>query len=808
MIESTKKRWRTAGRIGGAAVVAATLIALQNRAQGQSEFQIEEATIDGIHAAIQAGQTTCRAVVQAYVDRARTYNGVASQLVTESGSPIPQAPGTMRAGAPLAFPTATIKASTILPDLHRYQGPPLEFGRMQATASDPSVSQQYGMIVGVPNAGQVNAIGTFNLRGERSVTCKGDFDRAPSAGPLPPGAPAVCEEFRKLPDALERAAELDAQYGRNPDLETLPMYCVPFSFKDPFDTKDMRSTGGADARYDMDAPARDHQLVEQLRNKGAIIYAKSVLTEYNGRAGDPGGRHAPASVLPSTLGYQRSTWAGNPSNPYDTTRAASLGSSSGSAVSVSTNLVMCGLCEETRASCRGPANHNAVALILPHKALIGFDGGAIGSDIYADRTGIHCRNITDAAKVLDALKDPLMGYYDPRDVFTTVPRSSVLGRPYATTAATPGSDGILEGMRIGIVRESMLTAPGDGGRITEPIVTAAAKEMKDILGARLGATLVESSHDLWADDPAIENMTTSYTKALTRLVPVFFPDILYRLTPQGEPLFTEFAAAIKPTEFEPGKTFGSGTMTPIDYMVGLAEGTIAPPANFDIRTIQQQAGSNAFRFHFVQYATRRAADWAAKGFTETLIDFPTLNARSTFWGDDQRAAFKNWEETDDIRNPLGQRQGIDERFLLRELLRRADMMVMIENDLDLVVRLHTPLPPGRIGMPAPEGTANNESAFGPNAGLTEVLIPAGYVQTVYDASFALSRDRMRYIAVNHEAPTPVPAPGLPFSLVFRAEPGREDVILKVASAYEAASKRRVPPPSFPPLTAARRTNNH
>ena len=30
-------------------------------------------------------------------------------------------------------------------------------------------------------------------------------------------------------------------------------------------------------------------------------------------------------VLPSTLGYQRSSWAGNPSNPYDTTRAASLG---------------------------------------------------------------------------------------------------------------------------------------------------------------------------------------------------------------------------------------------------------------------------------------------------------------------------------------------------------------------------------------------------------------------------------------------------------------------------------------------------
>ena len=290
----------------------------------------------------------------------------------------------------LKFPTQTVKASTILPDLDKYKGPPLEFGRMEATASDPDVQQQFGMIVGIPNAGQLNALGTLNIRGERSVTCRGDFDRHPSHGPLPPGAPPVCEFFRQQPDALERAAELDEAYGRNPDLDKMPMYGVVFSFKDPFDTKDMRSTGGGDARYDIDFPARDHVLVEQLRNKGAIIFAKAVNTEYNGRAGDPGGRNKPDKVLPSTLGYQRSTWAGNPSNPYDTTRAASLGSSSGSGVSVSANLVMASLGEETRASCRGPSNHNAVALILPHKAMLGFDGGAIGADIYCDRAGIHC----------------------------------------------------------------------------------------------------------------------------------------------------------------------------------------------------------------------------------------------------------------------------------------------------------------------------------------------------------------------------------------------------------------------------------
>jgi amidase len=767
---------------------------------GDQPFRVDEATIEELHAAIRAGRTTCVEVVQQYIDRARAFNGVASVLVTEDGGPVPATKGAVRAMAPLGFPTETVKASTILPDLHKYQGPALEYGRMEATASDPGVMQQYGMIVGKPDAGQLNALATLNIRGERSVTCRGDFDRHPSAGPLPPGAPPVCEIFRRLPDALERAAELDATYGRNPDLEKMPMYGVVFSFKDPFDTKDMRTTAGGDARYDIDFPARDHVLVEQLRNKGAIIFAKAVNTEYNGRAGNPGGHHTPDKALPSTLGYQRSSWGGNPANPYDTTRSASLGSSSGSGVSVSANLVMASLGEETRASCRGPANHNAVALILPHKSMLGFNGGAIGADIYCDRSGILCRTIGDCARVLDALKDEVEGYYDPRDHYTTVPRSSVLSTPYASHAKMPGTPSALAAMRIGIVRESMVHVPGS--RTEEPIVVAAAREIKTILGGRLGATLVESSDPLWKRDPDVEAMKTDFRRALARLVPLIMPDVLFRLGRDGRPLFKEFAAAIVPTEFAPGKIFGTGTMQPIDYCVALAEGRIAPPANLDIATVQDQELAMAFRFHVPQYLSRRAEDWKARGFTETLTDFVALNKRSKFWGDDGRAAFRNWEEVTDPRNPLGGRQGVNERIMLRELLRRVDMMVLLENRLDALVRVHTPFPPGKIGgayQPGLPGNLRPETMYGPNAGLTEVLIPAGYVTTVYDPVFALSPDGKRYMTIPSDTPTTIPAPGLPFSLVFRAEPGREDVLLKIASAYEAASKRRIPPPAFGPL---------
>ena len=764
------------------------------------KFELVEASIDDLHEAVREGRTTLVQVVKQYITRVQAYNGVSSMLVTEDGMPVPKAQGVVRAGTPLKFPTETIKAAEILPDLDKYKGPPLEFGRMEATASKPDVQQQFGMITDIPKAGQVNALSTLNIRGERSVTCWGDYDRHPDDGPLPEGAPPVCEMFRRFPDALERAAELDSEYGTDPDLDAMPMYGVVFSFKDPFDTKDMRSTGGADAAYDIDFPARDHVLVEQLRNKGAIIFAKAVNTEYNGRAGDPGGRHTPDKVLPSTLGYQRATWGGNPSNPYDTTRSASLGSSSGSALSVSANLVMASLGEETRASCRGPSNHNAVSLILPHKAMLGFNGGAIGADIYCDRAGIHARLLADCAKILDALKDPEAGYYDPRDPYTTVPRSSVLDTPYASHVVLDGAAGALKDVRLGVVRESMVYPKGS---LTEkPIVDLVTVEIKQMLGVHLGSALVESGDPLWTPDPELEQMKTDFRHALARLLPVFMPDILFRLGLDGTPLFKEFAAAIRPTEFLLGKVFGDGDMDPIDYCVALAEGKIEGPSNLDIATIQQQELAKTFRFHISQYLMRRAEDWRAAGFHEALDNWEQLNIRSKFWGDDQCAAFKNWEETTDPRNPLDGRQGVNERIMLRELLRRVDMMVLVENGLDAFVRLHTPWPPGIIGGPHQYNILHNlrpESLYGPNAGLTEMLVPAGYVTTAFDPVFKLNDDGTKYISAPSTTPTELAPPGLPFSLVFRSEPGTEDKLLRIASTYEAASRRRIPPPDFGPL---------
>src|SRR5688572_22608047 len=104
------------------AVVATLGIVLVHLSGPAFAFQVEEASIQGIQAAIQSGKTTCKQVVQAYIDRAKAYNGVCTALVTKDGMPVQSKPGTIRAGSPLKFTPATVPISKILPDFDKYKG--------------------------------------------------------------------------------------------------------------------------------------------------------------------------------------------------------------------------------------------------------------------------------------------------------------------------------------------------------------------------------------------------------------------------------------------------------------------------------------------------------------------------------------------------------------------------------------------------------------------------------------------------------------------------------------------------------------
>ena len=67
----------------------------------------------------------------------------------------------------------------------------------------------------------------------------------------------------------------------------------------------------------------------------------------------------------------------------------------------------------------------------------------------------------------------------------------------------------------------------------------------------------------------------------------------------------------------------------------------------------------------------------------------------------------------------------------RELLNRVIVKVMQENKLDILIQLHSALPPGKIGGPSEPNLNDRAISYplGPNAGITEILIPAGYVKS-------------------------------------------------------------------------------
>ncbi|WP_411887462.1 amidase family protein [Hydrocarboniphaga effusa] len=727
-------------------------------------FDIEESTIDGLHKAIRSGETSCYAATLAYIERARAYNGVCTALVTADGASIADASGTLRARSKLVFPTQTVKAASILPDLDRFKGK-VEYGHMQATLSEPGAQQQYGMVVGIPGSNQVSALSTLNLRGERSTSCAAECDTTPSSGALPASCPRACESLRAQPDALETARSLDARYGRKPDLAKMPMYCVSFSFKDVYDTRDMRSTGGADVAYAMDVPRADSTVVSELRSKGAIILAKANLAEYNGGAGDPGG-DAKAATKSYGAGA-RSTWGGTSCNPFDPTRETG-GSSAGSAASVGANLVACSICEETGGSCRQPAWRNGVTGLVTTKGLIGY-GGAIGADPYLDRAGINCRSVRDTAQVLDALKSPHRGYFDPRDIYSALPSGTASDTPYADATKPSKKAKPLAGMRIGIVREYMVKHSANDAAISD----ALNDEIKRVLGDELGATLVESYDPKYPDDPKIPNMPYNFQHALAEVLPPLMPELLAKKDKQGKPLFSL-----------PGYD-----LTSRDYMVKAAEGRAPWPENLNLRSINDSDSSYAFSYHFAQYLMRRADD--------RVIDWASLNANASYYAETRKAAMKNWENKIDIVS-LGNTQDIK----MREVGRLAVLKVLRQNDIMVFVNPTTTVPAARIGyasQPAVNSRPVGRFPTSANLGIPEITVPAGFNSTVYEPSFALKADSSDYESVANETQASTSAQPMPIGLSFWAGPGDEAVILKVAAAYENATQHRKAPPLLPKL---------
>ena len=305
-----------------------------------------------------------------------------------------------------------------------------------------------GPITTIPNAGQLNALSTLNLRPAARKTWGFDDRKARSMTDH-------MDDARNMPDALEVAAAQDRQFKQTGRLVG-PLHGVVMAIKDQYDTFDMRTTSGADAQYANDRPPDDATFVKRLRDAGAIILAKSNLAEY---ATDGG----------------RSAFGGTFCNPYDTERVPGM-SSAGSATSVAANLVTCAIAEETVVSIRWPAAVNNIVGLAPTQELVSRDG-MMGAGLNT-RTGPVCRTVQDAAKVLDVIAG-----YDPKDELTVFSVGRKPSRPYASFAVA----GRLEGVRIGVMREYMskkLFAKADEESID--LIERAIGDLR-----KLGATIVD-----------------------------------------------------------------------------------------------------------------------------------------------------------------------------------------------------------------------------------------------------------------------------------------------------------------------------
>jgi Asp-tRNA(Asn)/Glu-tRNA(Gln) amidotransferase A subunit family amidase len=85
-------------------------------------------------------------------------------------------------------------------------------------------------------------------------------------------------------------------------------------------------------------------------------------------------------------------------------------------------------------------------------------------------------------------------------------------------------------------------------------------------------------------------------------------------------------------------------------------------------------------------------------------------------------------------------------------------------------------------------------------GAPEIQIPAGFNEIVYEPKFVLSADKTGYEEVAGDVPSKLRHP-MPISLTVWGAPGDEPTLIKVASAYEAATHHRKAPPMFPALAA-------
>ena len=301
------------------------------------------------------------------------------------------------------------------------------------------------------------------------------------------------------PNALKEADERDRERAQG--RVRGPLHGIPIALKDNVLTHDIVTTGGALA-FEGYMPPYDATLVKNLRDAGAIIIAKTGLSELaNWVAGAP-------TPMPGNYNAVR----GFGFNPYDPRKDPREGSNDGrpvlqtggssSGVGTAANFWAGNVGSETSGSILSPSNQTMLAAVKPTVGRIS-RYGVIPITADQDTAGPMAKTVTDAAILLGALESPAP---DPNDAATRL-CTPPPGRDYTKFLKADG----LKGARIGIPRAMFyeraklpqrMGGPepgagggrggrGGGGDPLTPEQAAAMTEAIEILKAQ-GAIIVDS----------------------------------------------------------------------------------------------------------------------------------------------------------------------------------------------------------------------------------------------------------------------------------------------------------------------------
>ena len=609
-----------------------------------------------------------------------------------------------------------------------------------------------GKVKVIPHAKGINALCTLNLRPATRKQWGFDDHHARSMTDLVDNDP-------NMPDALETAAKLDAEFAKTGKLVG-PLHGVVIGVKDQYDTFDLRTTSGADAPYANDRPPHDSTFVQRLRDAGAIIIGKTNLSEY-------------------ADGTPRSTFGGTFVNAYDTTRHPNA-SSSGSGTAVAANLVTVSIAEESTSSVRGPAVAANCVGIAGSSELVSHVG-MIGTGVHT-RVGPIARTVEDAARV-----ETVIAGYDAKDPYTAFNVGRIPKQPYESFTHETS----LKGKRIGVVREYMDKAA----------FTKADEESIDIVEKAI-AKLRELGAEVIDPGPGGE----LFTKYIRQLGPVQLNRIYSKLHPELFPVDAE------------GKPTGDYINTFVDIAVDPSKAV----GHFNLRDLGGQEWGGGYgggaggrggrggggidagpaaaigesRFVNNLYLRQRGdanittmTDWYTKGIFYDDPRYP--NRKSTLKNGDKAMALD-----------------MSGRLLRRFAVQLIVLNAFADLKLDAVVYPTSTLPPSRLGEPAepPVNGRSNVWTFLGQQGFPAMTVPAGFTTQVYDRELDAGAPPPTPNADGDVNPNAGPSHLIgPFPVVvpvgidFLGRPFTEPTLLTIAAAYEHATKHRRPPADFGPL---------